>query len=45
VRINPNTQHFFTDFYEPIKGFYPLPSGPGFGYALDEDKIVSRTEL
>jgi L-rhamnonate dehydratase len=45
VRINPNTQHFFTDFYQPINGFYPLPAGPGFGYALDEDKIVSRTEL
>lgn len=45
VRINPNTQHFFSDYYEPVDGYYPVPAGPGFGYALDPDKIVSRTEL
>ncbi|MDA1256334.1 MAG: mandelate racemase/muconate lactonizing enzyme family protein [Chloroflexi bacterium] len=45
VRINPNTQHFFSDFYEPVDGYFPPPAGPGFGYALDPDKIVSRTEL
>jgi L-alanine-DL-glutamate epimerase-like enolase superfamily enzyme len=45
VRINPNSQHFYTDFYEPVDGYYPLPSGPGFGYALDPDKIVNRRDL
>ncbi|NQW16861.1 MAG: mandelate racemase/muconate lactonizing enzyme family protein [Chloroflexi bacterium] len=45
VRINPNSQHFYTDFYEPVDGYYPLPSGPGFGYTLASEKIVSRTEL
>ena len=45
VRINPNSQHFYTDFYEPIDGYYSLPNGPGFGYALDDEKIVKSTEL
>ena len=45
VRINPNSQHFYTDFYEPIDGYYQSPSGPGFGYELDREKIVRRTEL
>jgi L-alanine-DL-glutamate epimerase-like enolase superfamily enzyme len=45
VRINLNSQHFYTDYYEPVKGYYPLPKGPGFGYELDPEKIVKRTEL
>jgi hypothetical protein len=45
VRINHDVQYFWTDFYQPVQGFFPLPSGPGFGYALDPAKIVSRTEL
>jgi L-rhamnonate dehydratase len=45
VRINRNSQHFFTDYYEPVKGYFPPPAGPGFGYALDPAKIVMRTEI
>jgi len=45
VRINHNTQHFFTDFYEPIDGYFCPPAGPGFGYALDQAKIKERREL
>jgi L-alanine-DL-glutamate epimerase-like enolase superfamily enzyme len=45
VRINQNSQHFFADYYEPIKGYFPPPASPGFGYALDPKKIVKRTEL
>jgi L-rhamnonate dehydratase len=45
VRINHDLQYFWTDFYQPVRGAFPLPGGPGFGYALDPDKIVSRTDL
>jgi L-rhamnonate dehydratase len=45
VRINPNSQHFYSDFYEPVNGYYELPKGPGFGYSLDPDKVVNRVEL
>lgn len=45
VRINHNAQHFYRDFYQPVNGYYELPSGPGFGFDLDESKILSRLEL
>lgn len=45
VRINHDVQYFWTDFYQPVRGYFPLPSGPGFGYALDPEKIVTRTTL
>jgi L-alanine-DL-glutamate epimerase-like enolase superfamily enzyme len=45
VRINHNVQFFYRDFYQPVNGYYELPAGPGFGYELDPDKIVQRTEL
>ncbi len=45
VKINHNAQYFYTDFYEPINGYYEIPGGPGFGYEIDEGKIVSRREL
>lgn len=45
VRINHDVQYFFTDFYEPIGGYFPPPGGPGFGYALDPEKIVSKVVL
>jgi L-alanine-DL-glutamate epimerase-like enolase superfamily enzyme len=45
VRINHNVQYFFKDFYEPVDGYFAPPGGPGFGYELDPDKIVSSTEL
>jgi len=45
VRINHDVQYFYRDFYEPRDGYFHPPGGPGFGYALDPDKIVRRTEL
>jgi L-alanine-DL-glutamate epimerase-like enolase superfamily enzyme len=45
VKINLNSQHFYTDYYEPVDGFFPLPTGAGFGVALDPEKILKRTEL
>jgi L-rhamnonate dehydratase len=45
VKINHNVQFFYRDFYEPVNGYFELPSGPGFGYTLDADRIGRRTEL
>ncbi|MBN1400595.1 MAG: mandelate racemase/muconate lactonizing enzyme family protein [Anaerolineae bacterium] len=45
IRINHNAQHFYTDFYEPVGGYFYPPQGPGFGYALDEARIERRREL
>ncbi|MFH1085739.1 MAG: mandelate racemase/muconate lactonizing enzyme family protein [Chloroflexota bacterium] len=45
IRINHNAQFFYTDLYQPVDGYFTLPPGPGFGYALDEAKIVRRREL
>ena len=45
IKINHNFQFFYQDFYEPVNGYFELPPGPGFGYAIDPDKVVSRTEL
>lgn len=45
VRINRNSQHFYADYYEPVDGYFLPPSSPGFGYAIDPAKIVSRTEI
>ena len=45
VKINPNSQHFYKTYYEPVDGFFPVPTGPGFGVELDEEKILNRTEL
>jgi L-rhamnonate dehydratase len=45
VRINHDVQYFFTDFYEPVGGYFTAPNGPGFGHTLDPDKIVRRTDL
>lgn len=45
VRINPNSQHFYKEFYEPVDGYYQLPKGPGFGNEFDPHKVVTRTEL
>jgi L-alanine-DL-glutamate epimerase-like enolase superfamily enzyme len=42
---NANVQHFYRDWYEPQDGYYEPPSGPGFGYELDESKIKRRAEL
>ena len=45
VRINHDVQYFYRDFYEPRDGYFHPPDGPGFGYDLDPDKIVRRTEI
>ena len=45
VQINHDVQYFCRDFYEPQGRLLPPPAGPGFGYALDETKILRRTEL
>jgi len=45
VKINANAQFFYTEFYEPREGYFQPPSGPGFGYELDPNKVVRRTEL
>jgi L-rhamnonate dehydratase len=45
IKINHNVQFFYKNFYEPINGYFELPSGPGFGYELDPEKVVRRTEL
>jgi L-alanine-DL-glutamate epimerase-like enolase superfamily enzyme len=45
VKINHNVQFFYKDFYQPVDGYFHLPPGPGFGYELDMDKVVKRTEL
>ena len=45
VKINHNVQFFYRDFYEPADGYFQCPDGPGFGYELDPDRVVSRTDL
>jgi L-alanine-DL-glutamate epimerase-like enolase superfamily enzyme len=45
IKINHNVQFFYQDFYEPVNGYFELPHGPGFGYELDPDKIVRRTDF
>jgi L-alanine-DL-glutamate epimerase-like enolase superfamily enzyme len=45
AKINANVQYFYRDWYAPKAGYYELPAGPGFGYELDERKIVSCAEL
>jgi L-rhamnonate dehydratase len=45
VRINHDVQYFWKDFYQPVNGYFELPTGPGFGYELDPKKIVKRTEI
>jgi L-alanine-DL-glutamate epimerase-like enolase superfamily enzyme len=45
VKINHNFQYFFKDFYEPVSGYFELPTGSGFGYEIDPAKVVSRHEL
>lgn len=45
VRINHDVQYFWKDFYEPKNGYFEPPAGPGFGYELDPEKIVSQKEL
>ena len=45
AKINANVQWFFKDFYQPRDGYFEPPTGPGFGYELDEEKIRIRTEL
>ena len=45
VKINHNAQFFYQDFYEPEGGYFHPPKSVGFGYELDPNKILRRTEL
>ena len=45
IKINHNFQFFFKDFYEPLNGYFELPTGSGFGYELDSTKVIHKTEL
>jgi L-alanine-DL-glutamate epimerase-like enolase superfamily enzyme len=45
IKINANAQYFYTDVHRPVDGYYDPPQGPGFGYALDVDKIERRIEI
>jgi L-rhamnonate dehydratase len=45
VKINHNFQYFFKDFYEPVNGYFELPTGTGFGYEIDPARVISRREL
>lgn len=45
VKLNANAQYFYTDYYQPLEGFFPPPTEPGLGIALDEAKIDRRVEL
>jgi L-alanine-DL-glutamate epimerase-like enolase superfamily enzyme len=45
IKINHNVQFFYRDFYEPVNGYFELPTGPGFGYEIDPAKVVRRIEL
>jgi L-alanine-DL-glutamate epimerase-like enolase superfamily enzyme len=45
IKTNHNFQHFFQDFFEPIKGFVHLPDGPGWGTQIDWDKVNEKIDL
>jgi L-alanine-DL-glutamate epimerase-like enolase superfamily enzyme len=45
IRLNHNAQYFYTDFYQPVNGYFLPPTAPGLGYALDESKVLKRREL
>lgn len=45
VRHQPAKQHFQTHFFQPEQGNVTLPSSPGLGFVLDEEKVEERTEL
>jgi L-rhamnonate dehydratase len=39
IKAQPDKQHFFKTFYEPVDGHVALPKTPGLGIELDEAKI------
>jgi L-rhamnonate dehydratase len=41
----PYAQHFHREYVEPENGSIPLPSAPGLGVAIDEEKVAERVEL
>jgi L-alanine-DL-glutamate epimerase-like enolase superfamily enzyme len=45
AKINHNVQYFYRDFYAPVDGYFNVPDGPGFGFEIDPDKILSRKDL
>jgi L-alanine-DL-glutamate epimerase-like enolase superfamily enzyme len=45
IRLMPNRHHFEVDPPRPVHGAVALPTGPGFGIRLDDNKIASRRTL
>jgi len=45
IKWNQNHQFFFKNPVQPQNGVVSLPTGPGMGVELDEDKIASQREL
>lgn len=45
VRHQPAKQFFHKPIYEPAQGAVALPSLPGLGLVLDEDKVEKREEV
>lgn len=45
IKAQPDKQHFFKTFYEPVDGQVALPDAPGLGIELDEGKIEKREEV
>ena len=45
VKINQRSQHFYTDFYQPVDGYFPPPKGPGFGCKIAPGKVIRRVDL
>ncbi|MBT4978519.1 MAG: hypothetical protein HOM86_14400 [Gemmatimonadetes bacterium] len=45
IKSQPDKQHFFQTFYEPVDGYLTLPDAPGLGLQLDEKKIDSRENI
>ncbi len=43
IRHQPAKQHFHTHLFQPENGNVTLPSAPGLGFVLDEEKIASKT--
>jgi L-alanine-DL-glutamate epimerase-like enolase superfamily enzyme len=45
IRHQPAKQFFHKPIYEPAQGAVALPSLPGLGLVLDEDKVEKREEV
>ena len=45
VRVNAHRQYFYTDYYQPVDGYFYPPDKPGLGWEIDPAKVVKRVEL